>query len=332
MAFGNRFFRKFGFMGLVACLSVSACDPVPNNPVAVAPSGVPASNGVGEIVAATVNGKTLFVSDVVLEAEAQGLISPGQQIETDTPMFTRVLNGLIDDELLAQEAVSEKLDQDPFVEHRINVLKNRLLGNALLNRAVDEQAIQRYYETMINLRELELGDEYRVREIVLPSREAADALMQDLADDTDFAVLASNRSIDERTRLEGGDLGWLNPESIRSEYASAILSTPLGGTSDPFETEMGWHLIKVEDKREEPPPSLEELRGQIRNYLVASELERLLTQLHRNANILRNFEEIEGPDGDPFLSTEESGEIDEPTLEEDVAAQTDRDEDATETP
>lgn len=273
---------------------------------------------IGEVVAATINGQPIYVSDVRLEAEAQGVIAPGQPLETDTAAFTRVLNSLIDDRLLARQARAQGLDKDPFVKHRVDVLTNRLLGNALLNRAIDEQAIQKYYETAVNLKQLELGEEYRVREIVLPTREAAEALLEEFSPDTDFAVLASNRSIDERTRLEGGDLGWINPDDSREQYAHAIANTPIGGVSDPFETEIGWHVIKVEEKRDEPPPKLEELRPQIRDFLIASELERLLKKLHKDATIIRNFEQVESVEEiDAFSEAEVlEDDLDEPPVED----------------
>ncbi|MBB35686.1 MAG: peptidylprolyl isomerase [Hirschia sp.] len=290
MAFGNSLGGIKIVCVFIAAMSLFGCEDAPPTPIS---SSSPVAAPVGEVVAATINGQAIYVSDVQLEAEAQGLVSPGEPLATDSALFTRVLNSLIDDRLLAREAQAEGLHKDPFVQHRVDVLTNRLLGNALLNRAVDEQAIQKYYETAVNLQKLELGVEYRVREIVLPSRATAESLLKQMTSDTDFAVLASNRSIDERTRLEGGDLGWINPDDANSQYANAIRTTPIGGVSDPFETNLGWHVIKVEEKRDEPPPKLEELRPQIRDFLVASELERLLKKLHRDATIIRNFEEVE---------------------------------------
>ncbi len=304
------FIRHSGSLAKVLIVSglaiaTAACDQSGPTPTNVAPPRTVAQD---EVVAATVDGYPLYVSDVQLEAEAQGLLSLGAPVDVNAPMFTRVLNGLIDDHLLAAEAAEQKLDQDPFVQHRIKVLRNRILGNALLNQGVDETAIQRYYDTAVNMKQLQLGEEFRLRQIVVPTREAADALLKDMTNVSDFAVLASNRSIDQRTRMEGGDLGFVNPENASEGLSRAILNTPIGGVSRPFESEMGWHIIKVEEKREEPLPTLAELRPQIQNFLIASELERLLRKMHRDATIIRSFEEVDGPDVDPFAAAKEEAE------------------------
>ena len=327
MAFSNRWVRLGLTAAVCTCVLVS-CEDAPPTP---ASSSIPINESIGEVVAATINGQPIYVSDVQLEAEARELVASGDPLPADSAAFTQVLNSLIDDRLLAREARAQGLDRDPFVKHRVDVITNRLLGDALLSRAVDEQHIQKQYETMINLKMLELGEEYRIRDIVLPTREAADALLKELSPDTDFAVLASNRSIDERTRLEGGDLGWLNPERIPEAYADAILNTPIGGVSAPFETQFGWHVIKVEEKREEPPPKLEYLRPLIHQRLVEAELAEVLKRLHKEATIIRNFEQIEGPImeapvGDVFVDEEpaqdavadpstENAEADEPVSE-----------------
>ncbi len=275
-----------------------ACEQAQSALVETAPT---ASNE-GEIIAATVEGHAIYVSDVELEAEAQGVIKAGEELDPTRPQFTRILNSLIDDHLLAQEAVRRNLDKDPYVQHRLKVIRDRLLGNMLLSEGVDEAAIQKYYETSVNLKQIQLGEEYAVRQIVLPTQEAAEAVIQQMRGDTDFAVLAANRSIDGATRLEGGYLGFINPEAADPVLANAILNTPIGGVSKPFETRLGWHIIKVEEKRPEPLPSLQDLRPQIYDFLIASELERLLKKLHKDSSIIRSFEEVEGPDVDPFLT------------------------------
>lgn len=286
-------------------LVLSACDEATTQPVAATPSRTAMLD---EVVAATVDGYAIYVSDAQLEAEAQGLLPLGEPIDVDSAMFTRVLNGLIDDHLLAVEASEQNLDRDPFVQHRIKVLRNRILGNALLNQGVDETSIQRYYETAVSMKQMQLGEEFRIQQIVVQTREEADALLKDMSKVEDFSVLASDRSIDEATRMEGGLVGYINPDQAPEALARAIRNTPIGGVSRPFESDMGWHIIKVIDKRPEAPPTLAELRPQIHNFLVASELDRLLKKLHRDATIIRSFEEVEGPDVDPFSAAEETDE------------------------
>lgn len=308
MVFDNRFGSlKLNLAIASMFVIVSACDEQPTSMVPVYDTK---TDGV---IAATINGQPIYVSDIQLEAESLEILTPGEVIDPESPEFTRILNSLIDDTLLAQEAEARGLHNDPYLQHRLQVIRNRLLGNMLLDQGVDETAIQKYYETSVNLKQLKLGEEYRIRQIVLKTREAADALRKDLSADTDFAVLASNRSIDESTRMEGGDLGFVNPDHAPPELARAILNTPIEGVSTPFETGQGWHIIKVEEKRPEPLPTLAELRPQIKNFLVAGELERLLKKLHSNAKIIRSFDEVDDPVPDPFSEAQNGQESETPT-------------------
>ncbi len=283
---------------------ISACEE--DGAVLIQPT--PVEGAEEGIIAATIDGFPIYVSDIEMEAESQGVVLAGRKIDSGSPEFTRILNSLIDDHLLAKEAEKQNLHADPYVEHRLKVIRDRLLGNKLLAQGVDEASIQKYYETSINLKQLQLGEEYRVRQIVLPTLEAANSMIRQMSAETDFAVLASNRSIDEETRLEGGDLGFINPETAPLPLANAIENTAMGGVSQPFETRKGWVVIKIEEKRPEPLPTLQELRPQIWDFLIASELERLLRKLHKDAAIIRSFDEVEGPINDAFSNAAELDE------------------------
>jgi peptidyl-prolyl cis-trans isomerase C len=286
---------------ILGAASLTACEP--SEQVFVQSTNVEIDED--EVIAVTVDGFPIYVSDIELEAEAQDVLEPGDKLDEASPEFTRILNSLIDDHLLAREAERQGLHKDPFIEHRLRVIRDRLLGNMLLSQGVDEASIQKYYETSVNLKQLQLGEEYRVRQIILPTYEAADAMLKQMTSETDFAVLASNRSIDEGTRLEGGDLGFINPETTSLELSKAIKNTALGGVSRPFETTQGWAVIKIEEKRPEPLPTLQELRPQIWDFLIASELERQLKKLHKEAAIIRSFDEVEGPLNDRFSNAAE---------------------------
>ncbi|ACT58488.1 peptidylprolyl isomerase [Hirschia baltica] len=299
-----------GMLGLLGALIVlSACED--EQAILIQPTPTAADDAV---IAATVDGYPIYVADIEMEAESQGILLAGRTLDPSTPEFTRILNSLIDDHLLAKEAEKQNLHTDPYVQHRLKVIRERLLGNMLLSQGVDEASIQKYYETSINLKQLQLGEEYRVRQIVLPTLEAANAMIKQMTAETDFSVLASNRSIDEETRLEGGDLGFINPETAPLPLANAIQNTAMGGVSKPFETRKGWVVIKVVEKRPEPLPTLQDLRPQIWDFLIASELERLLKKLHKDSAIIRSFEEVEGPINDAFSNALEIDEQNSPIL------------------
>jgi peptidyl-prolyl cis-trans isomerase C len=238
-------------------------------------------------VAATVNGQPIYISEVNLEAEAQNLVERGGTLEVDSAEFNQVLDGLIDVKLLAMEAESRGLDADPQAQHRLESARLHILGNILVDAVVaervDETAIRKMYDAQIAI--WELGEEARVRHILTATREDADKAAAEVRGGADFAVVASRRSADEATRMDGGDIGYLSEDDATPEFAAAIRQTETGGISRPFQTDMGWHIIKVEERREERPPSLDELREPILKHLTTVQIGEVLKELRTSGRI-----------------------------------------------
>lgn len=260
-------------------------------------------------VAAYVDQDPIFVADVILAAEADGVISPGEELEFDSPEFGRILDELIDVRLMALEAKARGLDEEPFARYRLQAMRDNTLSNILIETVVeervDEAAVRKMYEAQIAISEL--GEEAHIRQIVTATKADMDAVMAKLADGEDFVVLAAKNSIDEVTRLEGGDLGYLNEDMVTPAFAQAMKATATGAVSRPFETSVGWRILKVEDRRTEAPASLEELRGPILNYLGMIEIDKMLKQLRSESTIDRRSSAQAAPlNTDPFAIAPET--------------------------
>lgn len=265
----------------VALLIIAGCDRSdPSTDAAAAAAEASA-------VAALVNGRPVYMSDVQLEAEAQGLIQAGKRLEIDSAEFNQVLDQLIDVKLMAMEAESRGLDEDPSSRHRLEAAREHILGNilvdAVVEERVDEAAIRKMYDAQIAI--WELGDEAQVRHIVAASKDEIDKVVADLNAGADFTVLASRTSIDEATRMEGGDLGYMTEGEAAPEFAKAIRTTATGALSKPFETEMGWHVVKIDDRRKEQPPTLEELREPILKHLTMMQIGEVLKELRTKSRV-----------------------------------------------
>ena len=280
MAFGTRL-AGVAVAALLACLTLSAC----GDERALAEREAARSDPSAE--AATVNGQTIYVSHVEMEARMKGLIREGETLEPESAEFNEILDQLIEIRLLAMEAMSRGLDEEPEARHRLLTARDNILGNILLEHVadekVDEAAIRKMYEAQVQL--LVLDDEAHVRHILAPSKEAIDKVIAELKAGADFAVLAAKRSTDQATRMDGGDLGYMTADDATPEFAKVIRETPSGGISRPFEDQMGWHVVKIEEVRKEQPPSIEELRGPIVQFLRRTQLEEILKQLRSEAEI-----------------------------------------------
>ncbi|MDP3736703.1 MAG: peptidylprolyl isomerase [Hyphomonadaceae bacterium] len=280
MAFRGRLKAGVAAAALAAILTLAACGES-------AEEGDAAAAADPSAVAALVNGSPIYVSDVELEGRVQGLIEQSEKLEVDSAEFNEILDQLIDIKLLAMEATSRGLDEEPESRHRLQTARDNILGNILVDTVVservDEAAIKKMYEAQIAI--WELGDEAHLRHIVAPTREDIDKTLAELKGGADFAVLASKKSADEATRMEGGDLGFMTEEEATPEFAKVIRETPTGGVSKPFQTDMGWHVVKIDERRKERPPSIEELRGPILKHLTMMQIGDVLKELRQEAKI-----------------------------------------------
>src|SRR4051812_35171567 len=90
----------------------------------------------GDRAVAKVDGKTVWSSDVKREAVAQGLIGEGEPLDVSSDLFRRVLDEVVDQRLLAGEAMRRKLDKDPMAQRRLAAAHDRVLGDMLVESVV----------------------------------------------------------------------------------------------------------------------------------------------------------------------------------------------------
>jgi peptidyl-prolyl cis-trans isomerase C len=241
--------------------------------------------------AASVNGQIIYVADVELEARMKGLIGEGETLEPTSVEFDEILDQLIEVKLMSMEAIARGLDEEPEARHRLETARDNILGNILLEtiaaERIDEAAIRRMYETQVSLLEQQMENEARLRHILVPTKEDIDRIAAEIKAGADFAVTAARRSIDEATKMDGGDLGYLTAEDATPEFARVIREVPAGGVSRPFQDADGWHIVKVDEVRKRRPPSIEELRERIERYLKTQQLEEILKELRGDAAIVK---------------------------------------------
>jgi peptidyl-prolyl cis-trans isomerase C len=273
--------RLLGAVAALAAAGLAACGGEEAAGAAAAAAADPSA------VAAVVNNQPIYVSDVELEARVQGVLEDEERLEVDSAEFNEILDQLIDIKLLAIEAVGRGLDQEPESRHRLETARDNILGNILVDRVVeervDEAAIRKMYESQVAI--WELGDEAHIRHIVTASKDDLEKILAELKGGADFAVVASRKSIDEGSRMEGGDLGYMTEDEATPEFAKVIRETPTGGVSKPFQTDMGWHVARIDDRRKEKPPSIEELRGPILKHLTMMQIGDVLKELRQEAKI-----------------------------------------------
>ena len=241
----------------------------------------------GDVAVARIDGKPVWKSDVAREAVAQGLIGEGESLDVASELFQRVLDEVVDQKLLAGEAARRGLDRSPAAQRRLSAARERILGDMVVegavSSAVNEAAVQALYQEQIKLNRR--GEEFRARQIVTADRTSAEAVRKQIASGASFDGLAANRSIDAETRSSGGDLGYFTSDVMPPAYGKVLANARSGQLIGPFQSDAGWVLLKIEDRRRQAPPTLDASRPQIVRFLTYAQVGDLLKALRGEGRV-----------------------------------------------
>ena len=198
-----------------------------------------------------------------------------------------MLDEVVDQKLLAAEALRRKLDKDPAAQRRLAAARDRILGDMLVENvvagAVNENAIRGLYNEQQKL--ARRSEEIHARQIVVRTPADAEAIKKLLSAGASFEALAMERSLDGETRFNGGDLGYFTTDVMPEPYQLALSAAKPGQLVGPFPVEGGFALVKVEDRRPEQPMSLETARPQIVRFLTYDRIRDLLEKLRADAKV-----------------------------------------------
>ncbi|MGI8841460.1 MAG: peptidylprolyl isomerase [Caulobacteraceae bacterium] len=241
----------------------------------------------GDKAVARVNGEMVWTSDVKREAVAQGLIGPGEPLDASSQSFRQVLDEVVDQKLLAAEALRRGLEKDPLAERRLAAARERVLDDILLEtsvgKAVNNAAINGLYREMV--KNETPAEEIHLRQIVLGSPVEAAQVRKLLAAGGSFEVLAAERSKDDATRFKGGEMAPTTLDMLPPAYAAALKSAQAGALVGPFQTDAGWVVARLDGRRQEPPLALDVARPQIIRFLTYDQVKDLILNLRRRAEV-----------------------------------------------
>jgi len=197
------------------------------------------------------------------------------------------LSSIIDVKLLAADADKEGLQDTADFKQRLAFLTDRELHNAYFKKhvvdAVTPEEVKARYEKEIAA--IEPQDEIRARHILVKTEEEAKAIIKDLDAGKDFVEIAKEKSTDPN-KSEGGDLGYFAKGRMVPEFEAAAFALEKGAYSkEPVKTQFGYHVIKVEDKRKQQPPALDQVEPQVRQLVMRDKYLELLEKAKAAAPI-----------------------------------------------
>jgi peptidyl-prolyl cis-trans isomerase C len=249
-----------------------------------APAAAPGQPRTEDPVVAIVDGAEIHLSEV----EAAQSILPDQYRQVPLPMiFEPLLNRVIDARLLAAEADRAKLDQEPDVQPALAEARAQVLREALIQRRISEgtteEKLRARYDDMKGTEGFK-KEEVHAQHILVPTEDEAKTIVKEIEGGADFAKLAKEHSTGPSAET-GGDLGYFTREQMVPEFADAAFGLePDQTTPAPVQTQFGWHVIKVLDKRSREP-SFEETEPQLRDQMAREIVTALVMDLREGAEI-----------------------------------------------
>ena len=239
---------------------------------------------------ASVNGSA--ITQGLLDLNIRTLVAQGQK---DTPELRQAIKeDLINKELISQEATKLGLAKEIDFPDQITQLKQNLLLQAYLEDhfkkdPITDAKMREEYERQRKLMgEGGSSTQYRLSQILVSNETDAIDLIRRIQKGELFGKLAQEYSIDAATKPQGGSLGWILPGQLIPAVASAIPGLTKGGiTQIPIQTQSGWVILKLDDKRAFKIPSFEEAKPQIRQAIVQQYLTETVKNLRSNARIVQ---------------------------------------------
>ena len=193
----------------------------------------------------------------------------------------KVLNQMIDEKLLIAAAKKEGVERKSNYKDQLNTAKNQLLVNMLLdekinqNLNVTDKDIRKFYDD--NKSSFEPKEQRRVKHILVQDEQTAKKLRIAVKKGTSFDKLARENSIDTETKSAGGDVGWFSKGEFLPAFETAAFSLKKSGDLSPIvKSDLGYHIIRLEDKQMRPEVAFEQIKTQLRQQ-VESQNRRTLT-------------------------------------------------------
>ncbi len=241
----------------------------------------------GNPVVARVDGQDITRVDVfryikMMPAAVQQL--PPAQV------YPLALEQVIDTRMVQNKAENAGLENDPEVKAQVSMAEQQIVRSVYVQREVDRQIsesdMKKKYDGTVG--KAPAVQEINASHILVATEEDAKKIIEELGKGEDFAKLAAKYSADPGNKDKGGELGWFAKQDMVPEFSDAAFKIAKGEVSKtPVKTQFGYHVVKVNDKRERPKPSFEELKPMLQVELRREKLEAMLENWRKSAKVER---------------------------------------------
>jgi foldase protein PrsA len=209
----------------------------------------------------------LVVKKIIeLEAEDQNIEVTAEEIDKEVEELAEYYGGK---DAMTQTLAMYNINLDQVREDvTVNIKLEKLLSQRI---EITDQEVQEHFQ--VNQEAYAVEEQIKVSHILVDSEETAQEITTLLAEGRNFADLAEEYSTDTGSKNQGGNLGMVTRGEMVEEFEQAAFAMQPGQISDPVKSEYGYHIIKVEEKTEAHPATLEENYDKIKDTLFQQKME-----------------------------------------------------------
>ena len=235
-----------------------------------------------DTVVASVNGTEITLAEMIM---VRASLPEQYQDLPDDVLWDGILDQLIQQEALSQDDLAQETRRvrTALSNERRSLLAAEVVAKVAQDALTDE-ALQAAYDA--KYADAELGMEYNAAHILVETEEAASALVTELDGGADFAELARAQSTGP-SGANGGELGWFSAGMMVEEFQAAVETLEPGAISDPVQTQFGWHVIKLNETRQQEAPSLESVQAELEGEIQQEAVQQVIESLVSEADVTR---------------------------------------------
>lgn len=240
-------------------------------------------------VLATVNGHEITEEYVDFIIQSMG---PQRAMQFQSEQGRKqLINDLVNEELFYLFAKENDIDQEEGFKKEVeqmkaNLLKQYALKKFLSDVKIEDEEVRNYYEE--NKEQFKTPESVKASHILVDTEEKANEILGEIKEGLSFEEAAKKYSKCP-SKEKGGDLGFFSKGRMVPEFEQAAFDMEKGAVSEPVKTQFGYHLIKVDDKKEAGMSSFEEVQNQLsQNLLTNKQREKYLNQV----NVLKDKYEV----------------------------------------
>jgi peptidyl-prolyl cis-trans isomerase C len=277
--------KKLVSLLVVSTALIAGCDKgsTPANGAAPAASSSSAVVVDKADAVAVVNGQYIAKSTLADLEKEIAVRGQGQTFPKE-----KLIEELVQRQLLIQDAVQKKLDQSPEVVAQLEGAKNTLLTQAdlqnyLKTNPVTDADLKAEYDSKVGGSN---ATEYKASHILVKDEAEAKKLIADLDKGAKFADLANKHSLDAKESQNGGELGWFAAGQMVEPFSEAVAKLEKGKYSkEPVKTQFGYHIILREDSRAQTPPPFDAVKEQLKPLLERKKVQKMVEEMRKQAKV-----------------------------------------------